>query len=363
VRALPFLLAIIGAGATTSADDAPQLPPAQVALRIDAPDPVGPWKMVVTNKGDVPVRFAADGRLLTFEVPKPEDPYAPSTKKKQKAPPPVVCKLPAELRPTGVVEDRAVVLAPGARYEEVISPALYCFGQALAKALVPGATVTAKLGFTPRPARGARKNAPPTPPFIVEPAVANPTVSAVKELTSEPFVLPAAVPVTGAAAGDTRSSDDPNGPRIELTAPGRVDTANELTVGMNLTVKNAGGRPTLLNLRRDNLMFDVDGPSGSAHCGQPAERRGVPKEGFTSLAAGSSRTLDVWVGEMCSDVVFDRPGLYRVWPSLAFPNSSAPSTIKVWTETVSTKEPVLVRVHEGRLPFYNSPPQVFGASR
>jgi hypothetical protein len=223
--------------------------------------------------------------------------------------------------------------------------------------------VTAKLGFTPRPAQAGRKNAPPAPPFVAEPAVVNPTVSAVKELMSDPFVLPAAVPVSGAAADDARPSDDPNGPRIELKAPARVDTANELTVGMTLTVKNTGGRPTLLHVRRDNLMFDVDGPSGSAHCGQPAERRRVPKDAFTSLAPGSSRTMDVWVGEMCADVVFDRPGLYRVWPSLAFPSSNTPSTIKVWAEAVSTKQPVLVRVREGRLPFYTSPPQVFGAAR
>jgi hypothetical protein len=60
--------------------------------------------------------------------------------------------------------------------------------------------------------------------------------------------------------------------------------------------------------------------------------------------------------------VFDRPGLYRIWPSLAFPTSSGPSPVKAWTDTISTKEPVLVRVREGRLPFYSSPPQVFGAS-
>jgi hypothetical protein len=169
--------------------------------------------------------------------------------------------------------------------------------------------------------------------------------------------------VTGSGVADAPPSDDPNAPRLELTVPARIDTANELTVGMTLTVKNVGGRPAMLHLRRDNLMFDVDGPSGSAHCGQPAERRRVPKDSFASLAAGASRTMDVWVGELCSDVIFDRPGLYRVWPSLAFPSATTPSTQKVWTETLSSKEPVLVRVREGRLPFYNAPPQVFEAKR
>src|SRR6185295_3199288 len=147
-----LLLLIAGGSAPSGSDDVPTLPPVQVALRIDTADLAGPWKMMVTNQGAVPVRFAADGRLLSLEVPKPEDPYA-TGKKKTKAPPPILCKLPAELRPSGVVEDRAVILGPGARYEEVFSPALYCFSEAVAKGLVAGAQVTAKLGFTPPPAK------------------------------------------------------------------------------------------------------------------------------------------------------------------------------------------------------------------
>jgi hypothetical protein len=361
VRAFSLLLFVLAGASSQKSDDAPQLPPARVVLRVDATDPASPWKMVVTNQGDVPVRFAADGRLLTLEMPKPEDPNKPAPKK-AKPPPPIVCKLPAELRPAGVVDDRAVVLAPGARYEEVINPALYCFSEASAKGLVAGATVTAKLGFTPPPPRG-KKSPPLTPPFVVEPAVANPTVSAVKELVSEPFVVPAAPPVASPPPQEEAQEDDPNGPRIELSAPPRVDTRNELTVGMTLTVKNTGKRPALLHLRRDNLLFDVDGPSASAHCGFPAERRRVPPEGFAPLAPGASRTLDVWVGEMCSDLVFDRPGLYRIRPSIAFPSSSGPTSSKVWSETVTSKEPILVRVREGRLPFYATPPQVFGGGR
>jgi hypothetical protein len=337
-----------------------------VALRVDAPDLAGPWKLVVTNQGEVPVRFAADGRLLTLELPKPEDPYAP-VKGNPKAPPPrpappIICKLPAELRPSGVVENRAVLLGPGARYEEVFSPALYCFSDASAKALVPGASVIAKLGFLPPTAKG-KKNAPPPPPFVVEPALRNPPVSAIKELVSEPFILPAAAPVSSAPAPSPMVDDDPNGPSLELIAPARVDSHNELTIGMTLTVKNVGGRAVSMHMRRDNFMFDVDGPGGSANCGQPAEGRKVPRDGFTPLGTGASRTIDVWIGEMCPDLVFDRPGLYRIRPSLAFPSPSETSTVKIWTRTVSAKDAVLVRVREGRLPFYTSAPQVFGDAR
>jgi hypothetical protein len=355
-------LAIFGAAPSRPGSEVPQLPQPNVILRIDAPDPAGPWRMVVTNNGDVPVRFAADGRLLSFEMPKPEDPYEGSTKKKKaNQPAPVVCKLPPDLRPTGVVENRAVLLGPGARYEEVVSPAFYCFSDASVKALVPGATITAKLGFDV-PKTHARKNAAPSAPFVVEPAVLNASVSAQKELVSEPFVL--AAPASTVRTSETAPpGDDPGAPRMELSAPARVDTASELTVGMTLKLKNVGGRPAALHVRRDNMMFDIDGPNGSAHCGQPAEQRGVPRDAFAPLSPGASRTVDVWVGEMCSDAVFDRPGLYRVRPSLAFPIASDFPTMRVWTDTVTTQDPVLVRVREGRLPFYASPPQVFGAPR
>src|SRR5260221_10259076 len=141
----------------------PALPPPRIELRIDAPDLAGPWKMVVTNRGDVPVRFAADGRLLALEIQPKADDEAETTSKKRKAPRPTICRLPPELRPSGVVDDRAVVLGPGARYEEVVSPSLYCFSNAGAKALEAGAEVTAHLGF---PEDKRAKNGPPRAPLI-----------------------------------------------------------------------------------------------------------------------------------------------------------------------------------------------------
>jgi hypothetical protein len=34
----------------------------------------------------------------------------------------------------------------------------------------------------------------------------------------------------------------------------------------------------------------------------------------------------------------------------------------IWTKTVVIDEPILVRIRKGRLPFYTSPPQIFGNS-
>jgi hypothetical protein len=108
------------------------------------------------------------------------------------------------------------------------------------------------------------------------------------------------------------------------------------------------------------LLFDIDGPDGSAHCGLPSSRRAIPRELVDSLAAGATRSIDVWIGEMCPNMVFDRPGLYRVRAGLAFPPTPAPDGQRAWTRTLITEEPVLVRIRQGRLPFFTSPPQVFG---
>jgi hypothetical protein len=362
VRPLAFLLIALGGTNPKAADEPPPLPPPLITLQVDAPDPVGPWKMVVTNKGEIPVRLAADGRLLTLELPPRADADADRRKKRKTPPAPIVCRLPPPLKPSSVAEDRAVVLSAGARYEEVISPNLYCFSDASAKALLPGTRVVAKLGFPVAAPKGGRKVPPTRPPFVVEPAVRNPTVSGMKELVSDSFTIAAAAPPPATAAQPAQDDTDPNGPKLELIVPPRVDTPDERTVTMTITLKNTGGRAVPIHIRRDNLMFDIDGPSGSAHCGQPAERRNVPKEMFSPLAPGASRAISVWVGEMCPDVVFDRPGLYRIRASLAFPSPSQPDAPRAWKQTVVAKDPILLRVRAGRLPFFNAPPQVFGGS-
>ena len=356
-----FLLLLLGAVPKAGAD-VPALPPPRITLRLEAPDLAGPWKMVVTNEGDVPLRFAADGRLLSFEIEPPEaggleDPYS-KTAAKKKPPPPVVCRLPTELRPSVVVEDRAVVLGPGNRYEEVVSPALYCFTESEAKALVAGARVTAKLGF-PDTTRPAAKTLPRAP-FVAEPAALPPPVSPAKEIVSEPFVLAAPAPSSPPMGANADSSEDPNRPVLELTAQPRIDALDEKTVGARLTLKNVGRREARLHLRRDNLLLDIDGPDGSSHCGLPSSRRVIPRELVDSLAPGASRSLEVWIGELCPNFVFDRPGLYRVRAGLAFPPTPAPDGQRAWTRTVIVQEPVLVRIRQGRLPFFTSPPQVFG---
>ena len=375
----PILLLAGSAALPKAADATPTLPPPRIEMRIDAPDATGPWKMVVTNQGDATLRLAADGRLLRLEITAPEGSAAPQPKARKATPakPRIVeCKLPSDLRPAGIVEDRAVLLRPGARYEEVFSPALYCFGPKDSAAMQPGAQVVAKLGFAPpksRPGRTARV----TGPFVVEPTAAAPTVSPLTEIIAPSFAL--TVPSQLGAVGrptpravTPRRRDHPaprragdrrrfQSAQLELLAAARVDTPDERTVEITLIVKNVGGRPVTANIRRDNLVFDVDGPSGSTRCGQPAIERGVPREDFATLGPRVAQSFSVWVGEMCPNSVFDRPGLYTIRPSLTFPG--ADPAVHAFARTITTKEPILVRVRAGSSPYYASPPQVLGGPR
>jgi len=359
---------LTGAIASAAPDPAP-LPSPQVTLRVDAPEDKSAWRLVVTNEGDVPVRLAADGRLLTLEIQPPEPPPVEATSKTgsksapaRKGPPaPIVCRLPASLRPGGVVDDRALILGPGARYEEYVNPLLYCFDARAAAALAPGATVTAKLGFPPPAARGPKK-APGDPPFVVEPSTRDPAVAAAKELTAAPFVITRPLEEDADDRTSTADGDDAQAPKLELSAPRRIEAEDELTINLSLTIKNTGGRPTTVHFRRDNLIFDVEGPDGPARCGYPTNRRQVPRDLFWALKPGNAQQLDVWVGEMCSDVIFDRPGLYQLSPTLAFPNATPALAVQTWTDPIRTPRPTLLRVLRGRLPFYAEPPQALGAT-
>src|SRR6476659_1675032 len=61
-----------------------------VALTVTPGTGGGPWKLVVTNAGELPVLLAADVRLLTLELV-PQNPSAKVTTLR--------CELPADARP------------------------------------------------------------------------------------------------------------------------------------------------------------------------------------------------------------------------------------------------------------------------
>jgi hypothetical protein len=344
--------------------DQPAPPPAAVTLRIEAPDVSSPWKMIVANEGNTPVRLAADGRLLHLEVLAPETDETPDPPKGKKPKPrkPLVCKLPLGLRPGTVVEDRVLLLSPGARYEEIVNPALYCFGRKEHEALVAGASVTAKLGFAPGKPRGKKEPAL-VPPFVAEPTLPEAPVSPVKELVAAPFTVTAGPPQPALAAEVTPNQEDPGAPRLEIAAPVRVEATNGRSVDMTVTIRNAGSRATKIHLRRDDVTFVVDGPAGSVQCGTPVLGRASPPESFTTLRASGKQSFAIRLFEPCPDGAFDQPGLYRVRATVTLTDSGEKYALHALTGTATQKEATLLRVDSGRVPFYATPPQVFGAAK
>src|SRR5512135_2787011 len=103
--AVPLLL--LGGAAPTEAADPPPL-----VLTV-TPPPAGkgggPWRLRVANNGDVPVRIAADPRLLSLEL----------TPKEGK---PLRCVLPDDTRPTS--DEGRELVVPGKRsWTVAIDPA------------------------------------------------------------------------------------------------------------------------------------------------------------------------------------------------------------------------------------------------
>jgi hypothetical protein len=354
------VLLVTSALAAAPRAEPPDLPPASLALRVDAPAASALWKIVVTNTGNEMLRLAADGRLLRLEVRPPANAAPPTKKgKARKKDVSVECRAPTPLRPTSVDEDRAVLLPPGARYEEWIDPTLFCFDSRQKAALVPGASVVARLGFPPARAKRGRP-ARPTSPFVAEPTAAATTVSPIKELVAPGFVLPdaPAQPETPAAAPQSPADADPGVPRLEVSAPARVDAAGARSLSITVTASNAGKRALLANLRTENVSFDVNGPGGAVHCEQWAGERTLVNDFFRTMGPGRRQSLTILPAEICPEGSFDRPGVYRVSPIVTVSDEADEFPAGAWTGRAVAARPTLVRIRSGSLPFYAQPPQV-----
>jgi hypothetical protein len=358
------LLLATSAAAATPKEAPPDLPPAAIALRVEAGGVSGPWKMVVTNTGREMLRLDADGRLLSLEIRPPADtdadPPAKKAKKKKKDQA-VECRAPAALRPATVDDDRVVLLPPGARYEEPIDPVLFCFDKEQREALAPGATVVARLGFAPATGKRGRP-ARQQPPYVAEPTSPATAVSPLKEVVAPAFTVPESPSRAAPKAVPSAKADpDPGAPRIEISAPRWVDADGAQSIPVTVTVSNAGKRPLVARVRPENLSFDVDGPGGATLCQLWEGRRALARDFFTTLPPAGRESMTVLLGEVCPDRVFDVPGIYKVTARITLPDEPGRSPVRAWTGTAVAAEPTLVRVRSGPRPFYQQPPQVLTA--
>jgi hypothetical protein len=307
---------------------APAAPPPDVRLTIEVPTTRGTWTMRVTNAGDVPVRIAADARLLSFDV-------TPRSARKT-----AHCVLPADLRPSDEL-DRALVVPPKRAYTERFEPRLYCFGAAEADALVPGATVVAHLGWT-----GKRTHAP----YEVEPIEdLTPAVSPIGALDAPAIALPdeptASPPTTAPGAAAVA---DPVPAHLSIFGPRAIDAGTAIGIDLAVTLRNDGDHHVMVRFRPEQLSFDVIGPAGAERCGIGTPASAPTREAFSTLGSGGSATLSVVLSSYCTGHTLDQAGLLVVRPRLDTRRASgAEIGLRTFDGEVLAAKPTLVRLHNG----------------
>jgi hypothetical protein len=305
-------------------------PAPSVTLTLDVPTTRGPWTMRVTNRGAVPVRIAADARLLSLEV----------TPRGARAP--VHCELPDDMRPADDLEV-ALTLAPGRSYAESFEPRMYCFEGKL-DALTAGAVVGAHLGWV-----GARKL---EAPFAVSPIDgAEPAVAPLKALEGSPVALPDEPSSWPGRATMTAVDDDSPRAPLSLQGPRAVDADWPNDIRIPLTLRNDGIRPVVVRFRPATVRFEIVGPAGVETCVWPLMPAAAMRELFATLPPKGSETLDLMLSSYCTEHGLDRGGLIVVRPVLDTRNASGLAVgLSTFDGEVTAAAPTLLRLHRGATP-------------
>lgn len=354
---------MVGA-APSHADEASALAGPPLVLTVTSPDPAGPWTLKIENTGDVPVRVAADPRLLVLEVTAPAGTELEATPKKPtRAKPPepvtVTCTLPDDARPA--TDDGSGLVIPGKRtWSQTIDPLFYCFGARERRALVKDASVVAHFGWVVPPPKTAaakrRKALAPAPPFVASPVgAAIGKVAPAKELVAAPLVL--AAPVKGAVfPPSVADAGSPGRAALRVTMPESRDIARGAEIETSVTVTNDGDQSALLLFRPEVIRFDVTGPQASASCGGTASVTSPIRELYGSIGVKQKASLALLLNTMCPTDTFDEPGIYRVTATLDTTSASARSIgLKTWDGESTARAPLLLRVRNPRRPPANKP--------
>jgi hypothetical protein len=315
----------------------------------------GPWKLVVTNGGELPVLLAADPRVVALDLI-PQNPSAKVTTLR--------CTLPADARPTSD-EGHELVVPAKRSWSATFDPLFYCFGAKERALLVPGTTVKAHLGW-PAPLvtpKNAKKAAAPSAPYVVSPVgAAVGQLAPMKELEASTFTLAEAVtaappPASAAAASPAPESNEATPakkPPLTITATEATDVARGVDVPITLTLANESDHSVTTFFRASTLALTVNGPAGSVSCGSPRAIAEPFRELFTTIGVKGKSSTTLLVSALCPADTFDEPGIYRVVARLDTRGTSGRNIgLKTWDGEVVVKTPALIRV---RTPRKTSPP-------
>jgi hypothetical protein len=349
-------LVVVTATTGARAEESEALPPPPLSLSVTPGTGGGPWKLRIENTGDVPVRLAADARLLVLEVTPPPgfvDPAAAKAKAKAKAkqsePSVIRCVLPDDARPQ--VDEGRELVVPGKRsWSATFDPALYCFGARERAALASGAVVKARFGWlAPPPKAGAKppaKVAPLAPPFVAAPVgAAVGKVSSVKALEAAPFTLAdnvASPPALPAPAGTET---------FTVTMADTLDVARGSEISSVVTIANQTDKPVTLLFRGEVLRFNVAGPAGSVACGSQRVIGSPLRELYSTVGVKGRASTSVLLTAVCPSDTFDQSGIYRVTPVLDTSGASGRAVgLKTFDGTITGSAPLLLRVRSPRRP-------------
>ena len=336
------------------ADDALAAPP--LTLTVAPEGSGGPWKLKIENTGDVPVRVAADPRLLVLEVSPPDGTELEATPKKNAKKVTgvtVTCRLPEDSRPA--TDDGSGLVVPGKRSWTVpIDPLFYCFGARERRALVSGAKVSARFGWQP-PAKPTKAKTP-AGPFVASPVgAAVGKLTTAKELISAPFVLTENVAFAVPAPAADAAPSPPGRPALRVSMPESRDIARGNEIETSITATNEGDQAALLLFRSETVRFTIAGPQGSQSCGGGLIVESPIRELYGSIGVKGRASLALLLDRVCPVDTFDDPGIYRVTATLDTSLASGRSIgLKTWDGESTAKSPMLLRV---RLPRRPSPPK------
>jgi hypothetical protein len=311
--------------ASPKIDDAP--PPANVTLAIEASSPRGPWKMRVSNEGDVPVTIVADARLLALDV-------TPRSGRKAEH-----CELPGEMRPQDDLA-RPLVLPPRRAYAERFEPRLYCLEGGRLDALAPGAIVTARLGWS---GHGVH------PPLMVSPIEGlEAQVAPSKSIKSLPVALPDEPTATPVPVKDEGGPAARGEATLALEAARSVDAASSSEIAIPITLVNKGHRAAIVRFRPETLGFEVVGPRGADHCAWAMLPAAPAPNLFTTLGPGGGTTLTIVLSAYCPVRALAQPGLYVVRASLDTRKASgADIGLRTFDGQVIATSPTIIRLRRG----------------
>lgn len=313
----------------------------------------GPWKLVVTNGGELPVLLAADPRVITLDL-FPQNPSAKVVTLR--------CTLPDDARPSSD-EGRELVVPAKRSWSTTFDPLFYCFGAKERALLVPGTTVKAHFGW-PAPLvtpKKAKKPAAPSAPFVVSPVgAAVGQLAPMKVLDASTFTLTEAVtaappPASAAAASPEANEATPaQKPPLAITATEATDVGRGAEVPITITLANESDRSVTTFFRASTLAFTVNGPAGSVACGSPRAIAEPFRELFTTIGVKGKSSQTLLVTALCPAGTFDEPGVYRVVAKLDTRGTSGRNVgLKTYDGEVIAKTPALIRV---RTPRKTAPP-------